>query len=183
MLSSSEASNLSITYKRASNVLKQAIILQSATLRSVTELARGDRNLRNYVSSLDKDITKSGKEMEKRLFSYYEHTAKAMNLKAVKPSLNSSERKARKITPKPTALVKGYMGTTIPSTDLISKETEKEFSAIGKKKIRELRRLIDGKRNALEITQTLDAQFESPTEAQDVLNYLELLKLSGLVSM
>ena len=121
--------------------------------------------------------------MEKRLFSYYEQTAKAMSLKAVKPSLTASERKARKITPKPTSLVKGYMGTTLPSTDLISEETEKEFSTIGKKKIRELRRLINGKRNALEITQTLDAQFESPTEAQDVLNYLELLKLSGLVKM
>ena len=106
-----------------------------------------------------------------------------MNLKAVKPSLTASERKARSITPKPTALVKGYMGTVLPSTDLISEETEEKFSTIGKKKIRELRRLLDGNRNALEITQTLDAQFESPTEAQDVMNYLELLKLAGLVKM
>ena len=75
------------------------------------------------------------------------------------------------------------MGTDLPSTALISKETEKKFSSIGKKKIRELRRLIDGKRNALEITQTLDAQFESATEAEDVMNYLELLKLSGLVKL
>ncbi len=183
MLNSSAPENLSAAYKRASNVLKQAIILQSETLKSVKELSKGDRGLKNYVSALDKDIAKTGQEMEKRLFSYYEQTAKALNLKAVKPSLTASERKARKLTPKPTALVNGYMGTTLPSTDLISEETEKEFSTIGKKKIRELRRLIDGKRNALEITQTLDAQFESPTDAQDVLNYLELLKLSGLVKM
>ncbi|MCH7819228.1 MAG: M28 family peptidase [Candidatus Marinimicrobia bacterium] len=183
MLNSSAPENLTAAYKRASNVLKQAIILQSETLKSVKELSKGSRSLKNYVSSLNKDIKKTGQEMEKRLFSYYGLTAKAMNQKAFKPSLTASERKARKLTPKPTALVKGYMGTTIPSTDLISEETEKEFSTIGKKKIRELRRLIDGKRNALEITQTLDAQFESPTEAQDVLNYLELLKLSGLVKM
>ncbi|MCH7954663.1 MAG: M28 family peptidase [Candidatus Marinimicrobia bacterium] len=183
MLNSSEPKNLTAAYKRASNVLKQAIILQSETLRSVTELAKGSRSLKNYVSSLVKDISKTGKEMEKRLFSYYKQTAKAMNLRAVKPSLTASERKASKIRPKPTLLVEGYMGTDLPSTALISKETEKKFSAIGKKKIRELRRLIDGKRNALEITQTLDAQFESPTEAEDVMNYLELLKLSGLVKL
>ena len=183
MLNSSEPENLTAAYKRASNVLKQAIILQSETLRSVTELAKGSRSLKNYVSSLVKDISKTGKEMEKRLFSYYKQTAKAMNLRAVKPSLTASERKARKIRPKPTLLVEGYMGTDLPSTALISKETEKKFSAIGKKKIRELRRLIDGKRNALEITQTLDAQFESATEAEDVMNYLELLKLSGLVKL
>ena len=183
MLNSSEPENLTAAYKRASNVLKQAIILQSETLRSVTELAKGSRSLKNYVSSLVKDISKTGKEMEKRLYSYYKQTAKAMNLRAVKPSLTASERKARKIRPKPTLLVEGYMGTDLPSTALISKETEKKFSAIGKKKIRELRRLIDGKRNALEITQTLDAQFESATEAEDVMNYLELLKLSGLVKL
>ena len=183
MLNSSEPENLTAAYKRASNVLKQAIILQSETLRSVTELAKGSRSLKNYVSSLVKDISKTGKEMEKRLFSYYKQTAKAMNLRAVKPSLTASERKASKLRPKPTLLVEGYMGTDLPSTALISKETEKKFSAIGKKKIRELRRLIDGKRNALEITQTLDAQFESPTDAEDVMNYLELLKLSGLVKL
>ncbi len=183
MLNSSEPSNLSTAYKRASNVLKQAIRLQSETLKSVTELAKGNRSLKNYVSALIKDITKTGQGMEKRLFDYYEQTAKAMNLKAVKPSLTASERKARSITPKPTALVKGYMGTALPSTALLSAETEKKQTTIGKKKVRELRRLIDGNRNALEITQVLDAEFESPTEAKDVLNYLELLKLAGLVKM
>ena len=181
MLNSSDPAKLSNAYKRASNVLIQAIILQSETLKSVTELAKGNRSLKNYVSALVKDINQTGKEMKKRLFDYYEQSAKASKVKTVKPSLTTSERKARKIRPKPTVLVEGYMGTVIPSTDLISKETEKKFSAIGRKKIRELRRLIDGKRNALEITQTLDAQFESATEAEDVMNYLELLKLAGLV--
>ena len=183
MLNSSEPATLTAAYKRASNLLKQAIILQSETLKSVTELAKGNRSLKKYVSALVKDITETGKEMEKRLFTYYEQTAKAKNVRTIKPSLTASERKARNITPKPTALVKGYMGTDLPSTELISEDTEKKLSTIGKKKIRELRRLIDGKRNALEITQTLDAQFESPTKAEDVMNYLELLKLAGLVKM
>ena len=183
MLNSSDPAKLSTAYKRASNVLIQAIILQSETLKSVTELAKGNRSLKNYVSALVKDINQTGKEMKKRLFNYYEQSAKASKVKAVKPSLTASERKARKIKPVPTDLVEGYMGTVIPSIALISEETEKKFTTIDKKKIRELRRLIDGKRNALEIAQTLDAEFESPTEANDVMNYLELLKLAGLVKM
>jgi len=183
LLNSSAPANLSTAYKRASNLLKQAIILQSETLKSVTELAKGNRSLKNYVSALVKDIRKTGKEMEKRLFNYYEQSAKAMNVKAVKPSLTASERKAGKIKPIPTALVNGYMGNVLASTTLISEEIEKNHTTIDENKIPELRRLIDGKRNALEITQTLDAEFESPTEANDVLNYLELLKLAGLVKM
>jgi len=183
ILNSSEPAILSTTYKRASNILKQAIILQTETQKSVTELAKGSSSLKNYVSALVKDITKIGKEMEKRLFSYYKQSAKAMNVKAVKPSLTASERNARKIKPVPTALVKGFMGTVFPTDALISKKTEKKHTTIAKKKIPELRRLIDGKRNALEITQTLDAEFESPTDANDVLNYLELLKLAGLIKM
>ena len=125
ILNSSEPSNLTAAYKRASNVLKQAIILQSKALKSVTELDKGSGSLKSYVSALDKDTNKSGQEMEKRLFNYYEQTAKIMNRKAFKPTLTSSERRAKNITPKPTALVQGYMGIELPSTALISEETEK----------------------------------------------------------
>ena len=98
-------------------------------------------------------------------------------------TLTAAEKNARSVVPKPTALVEGYMGTDLPSTALISEETETKYYTISKKKVAELRRLIDGKRSALEITQVLDAEFKSPTEVLDVLNYLELLKLAGLVKM
>ncbi|MCH8289373.1 MAG: M28 family peptidase [Candidatus Marinimicrobia bacterium] len=184
MLNSAEPAELAAAYKRAANVLKQAVNQQSETVKSVGELASKSKSVNRYISDLSKDFSsKTGPAMEKRLRSYYEQRADSKGVRRSRLTLTAAEKNARSVVPKPTALVEGYMGTDLPSTALLSEETEKKYYTIGKKKVSELRRLIDGKHNALEITQILDAEFKSPTEVRDVLNYLELLKHAGLVKM
>jgi hypothetical protein len=48
---------------------------------------------------------------------------------------------------------------------------------------KEIQRLINGKRSALDIKRIMDAQARAPSNLQAVLNYLELLKRAGLVRM
>ena len=47
----------------------------------------------------------------------------------------------------------------------------------------ELQHLIDGRHSALDIKVMLDAQSQTLTDLQAVLNYLEVLKAAGLVEM
>jgi len=45
----------------------------------------------------------------------------------------------------------------------------------------EMQLLVNGKHSALDIQKMLDAQYERRSTVQAVLNYLEVLKLAGLV--
>ncbi|MGD8536446.1 MAG: hypothetical protein PVF66_11410, partial [Candidatus Aminicenantes bacterium] len=47
----------------------------------------------------------------------------------------------------------------------------------------ELQCLINGKRSILEIKNMLDAQYSRESKLQAVINYIQILKLAGLVEM
>jgi hypothetical protein len=83
--------------------------------------------------------------------------------------------------PKPTDKVRGYYRSSWMAS--VSREEQRELTTISYRKIRELRALINGKRSVLEISRILDAEYETPTHVQDVMNYMTLLKKAGLIAM
>ena len=89
------------------------------------------------------------------------------------------------IVPRPTSRVRenGYQGYR----DLINKVPEdvrKKLSVPAQElDTLELARLIDGKNSVLDIKKLLDAQSARKSGVQQILDYIEILKLAGLVEV
>jgi hypothetical protein len=115
-----------------------------------------------------------------------EATAGRLGIKPVKIQRTDLEKKAAKLIPKPTSKVKmeGYGGYRKLISKVPSEERKKypikgrEIASRG-----ELQLLINGKRSVLDIKNMLDAQYQRESKLQSVLNYIEILKLAGLVKM
>jgi hypothetical protein len=121
-----------------------------------------------------------------------EITAENLGVKALKTKLTELEKKALKIIPVPTAKItaNGYNGYSqyinevpqevkdiYPTTKI--NESGRRSNLISDST--ELGRLIDGKHSALDIKKMLDAQGRSTSDLQAIMNYIEILKIAGLV--
>jgi hypothetical protein len=117
---------------------------------------------------------------------HMETLAKKLGVKPVKIMLTDEEKKAAKMIPRPTAKVKekGYRGYREFITKVPKEESDK--FPYGRRDIgstSELQCLINGKRSVLDIKHMLDAQYSRESKLQSVLNYIQILKLAGLVDM
>ena len=172
--------DLPAIYVRALNVVTVAAGLEDGALGSLLEL-QPSTAAEGLIQESRKEIQKSGRNLEARLKKYYQLLCSQRNHKAVilRPSL--AEKRAAGVIPKPTAKVRGYYSSSWMAS--VSREEQRALTTISTRKIRELRALINGSRNILEITRILDAEYEAPTRLQDVMNYLTLLQKAGLVEM
>ena len=86
--------------------------------------------------------------------------------------------------PLQTSLVKrdGYRGWQ-SHLQSVSADDRAAYPYDGVANTSELQLLIDGSHSALDIKVMLDAQSQTLTDIQAVLNYLEVLKAAGLVEM
>jgi hypothetical protein len=86
--------------------------------------------------------------------------------------------------PRQTELVKanGYRGYQEFITGVPAEERAKfPYSREGVANTSEVQLLIDGKTNVYQIKQALDAQNRRTSDLQAIFNFLEVLKLAGLV--
>jgi hypothetical protein len=113
--------------------------------------------------------------------------AAKLGVKVVPLVASDLEKRAAKIVPRPTAKVRqgGYreyqkLLTAVPAAD------RAKFPVAGKDLTlanpSELQLLVNGRHSVLDIKKMLDAQNERRSTLQAVLNYLEILKLAGLVA-
>ena len=93
------------------------------------------------------------------------------------------EQNAAKIVPKQTPKVTegGYreyrtLISAVPKEELDKFPYGRDIASTS-----ELQCLVNGDRSALDIKHMLDAQYQRESKLQAVLNYLEILKLAGLV--
>jgi hypothetical protein len=136
---------------------------------------------------MKKTIDMIGKAHLDALKIHMEAVARKLHIKPVKILRTDLEKKASRIVPKPTAKVKmnGYREYRKFITQ-VSKEEKAKFPYGGRRDIAstsELHLLINGRRSALEIKNMLDAQYPRKSKLQSILNYLEILKLAGLIEM
>ncbi|MBL7094197.1 M28 family peptidase [candidate division KSB1 bacterium] len=176
-------------YKLAQNRIKAAVNNEKETLASVLELAKNQKDVKKYLLNLQKTIDKVGSAQLSALNNHVKMTTKRLKTKIVKLQKTDLERKASKMIPKRTAKVKvnGYLGfrESRKMFNDIPKEERDKFP-YGRRNIastRELQLLINGKNSILDIKNYLDVQYQRKSDLQSVLNYIEVLKLVGLVEM
>ncbi len=186
MLNRSDPDSLAEDYKSAQWLIDAAVMNEQDTLDSIIELAPKDSGLTSYVGQLKKSIETIGASQAGALEAHMNAVARKLGAKPVRIVLSDIEKGAAKIIPKPTALVrqKGYREYRNLMNE-VPAEARKEFPISGKGlsigNTNELHLLINGKRSVLDITKMLNAQYQRISTIQAVLNYLEILKLAGLV--
>jgi hypothetical protein len=186
-LNKASAKTLSEAYKSGQNLIKCALENEKATLETVLELAENKKEVGDYVEKMKRAISAVGNAHLEAFEQHMKVTAKNLGIKPVKIQWSDLEKKAAKIIPKPTAKVKegGYREYR-NLIDEVPKEESAKFPTGGRRDIAstsELQCLINGKRSALDIKNMLDVQYERKSKLQSILNYLEILKLAGLIEM
>lgn len=186
ILNSATVENLSESYKRARIQVEAAMANEKDTLETILELADDKKTVSNYIIKMQKTIDSVGKANLAALQAHMEVVAKKLGIKPVKILWTDLEKKASKIIPKPTAKIKmnGYGGYRTFITK-VPKEERDKYPYIRREiaNTRELQLLINGKRSVLDIKKMLDAQYQRESKLQSIINYLEILKLAGLIEM
>ncbi len=185
-LNGAKAETFADESRYAKGLLEAAVLNEKETLATVLELAPGDAALAADVARLSKSVEAVGAANGSALEARRAAVARKLGLKAAPLVPTELEKKAAKLVPRPTAKVReaGYREyqkylTAVPG------EARLKFPVAGKglslANQGELQLLVNGKRSALDIQKMLDAQHERRSTLQAVLNYLEILKLAGLV--
>jgi hypothetical protein len=185
-LNGADVETLTSSSKSAQFDLEAAVLAERDTLDSLLELAPGDRNLAGYLGQMKKSIDGVGAAAIAALDAHRGAVARRLGTKPPGLTLNELEKKAAKIIPRPTSKVRqnGYreyqkLITAVPA------EQRAKYPYQGRD-IRlaspgELQLLVNGKHSVLDIKKLLDVQFERKSTLQAVFNYLEILRLAGLV--
>ena len=184
-MNKADAKTLAVAYTAARSYVEASLINERATLDSVMELAVDKARIGAHITAMRKSVDAVGQADLSVLDAHMRTVAGRLAVQPVKLVLNPVELKAAKFVPRPTSKVRenGYQGYR----DLINKvpaDIQKKFTPPPQGvDTSELQRLIDGKNSALDIKKMLDAQSERTSDLQQVLNYIEILKLAGLVDV
>ena len=186
MLNSATTENLIESYKSALIYVEAAMDNEKETLKSILELAEDKKTVSNYIIKMQKTIDAIGKSHLSAIKTHMEFVAKKLGIKPVKILWTELEKKASKVIPKPTAKIKmnGYGGYRMFITKVPKEDRDKyPYTRREIANTRELQLLINGKRSVLDIKKMLDAQYQRESKLQSIINYLEILKLAGLIEM
>jgi len=182
-LNNSEAKALADAYTAARSYVEAGLINEKATLDSVMELAVDKTRVGAHITAMKRAVEAVGQAELAALDAHMRAVAGRLKSQPVKLVPGALEMKAAKIVPRPTSKVKenGYQGYR----DLINKvpeEARKKYAVPAQAvDTLELSRLIDGKNSVLDIKKLLDAQSARKSDLQQILDYIEILKLAGLV--
>jgi hypothetical protein len=184
ILNEAPAETLADSYKTARGLVEMALANEKATLATIQELAKDKKDVGSYLEIMEKTIDSVAKAHLMALGTHMEEVAQNLNIRPVKIEWSELEKKAAKMVPKPTAKVKlnGYRGYSEFITNVPKEERGKyPYSRRDIANTSELQSLIDGKRSVLDIKLCLDAQYQRISKLESVLNFIQILKLAGLV--
>ncbi len=183
-LNRATADTLNRIYDMATYRIRTAVENEKATLRSVLELAENAAKVEEYVSRMIKTVDQIGASHLAALKTHANMVAERLDTEVGGVRWTDLEKNAMKIVPRVTARVKtGGYGTYEAFIDQVPQE-DKDNYPYGRRSIastRELQLLIDGKNNVLDIKRKLDLQHAYVSDLQSVMNYIDILKLAGLV--
>jgi hypothetical protein len=182
-LNGADAAGLADAYRAARVYIEGAVINEKETLDSVLQLAGDKAGVGAYVAAMRKSVDALGAAHLATIQAHMEATAKRLGQKPVVLVLSDVEKKAAKIFPKATAKVKadGYGGPSkivgaVPAEQKAKFPYQNELASTS-----ELQFLCNGKHSVLDIRTMLDAQNQKKSTVEGIMNYLQILKLAGLV--
>ncbi len=174
------------SYKLARGYIEAAVINETATLETTSELSANKAMFSQYTMEMAKSIDLSGKASISAFEAYAMAKAQDLGLAGINFRPTALEMKAESIIPKPTLLVtaKSYRGYA-DALARLSPEVKEKYPVNNRMTdTQELSRLCNGKNSALDIKKLLDTQLKhGETELQDVINYINYLKEAGLVTI
>jgi hypothetical protein len=185
ILNRADAESLVKDYKQARLHVEMAMINEKETLQSILELAQNKTTVGQYIKQMQKTIDTVGKSHLAALQTHMGAIASKLGIKAVRITLNEMEKRAARIIPKRTNLVKldGYRGYRNLINQVPKEQSAKyPYGRDGIPSTSELQCLINGKRSVLEIRNMLDVQYSRRSNLESVMNYIQVLKLAGLIS-
>ena len=175
---------LGAAQRRSPLLVRCALAAEEATLDSVLELAVDPERVGAHLAELKEGLRAIAGGQMSVVEAQLRATCNRLGVESVRLETSELEREAAKLVPRATgkATQLGYGVWREQLEELPKAELEKLPYRRGVD-TRELPRLVDGKRNALEIRDLLDAQGRRPTDLQGVLNYLRVLELAELVEL
>jgi hypothetical protein len=181
MIWQADKQNLPAIYRRAANNIEGVVLTEKAALEKLIQISSNQ----NIVSIINSGRTRLDNLLQIHQGALRETMAakcRAEGLQEIQLRQDESERNAVRIIPVRTSAADkmGYGGeagfiSKIPS------EFARNHPARGVVNTDEAAGLADGKRNLLQIKKMIDAQFETETPLQDLINYFALLKEAGLM--
>ncbi len=185
-LNAASAATFADDARYARGIVEAAVMNEKETLATVLELAPGATGLAGHVGRLSKALDAAGAADLAALEAQRLSVAGKLGVKPLPFALTDLEKRAAKIVPRPTAKVRadGYRGyqkllQAVPPAERAKFPLAGKGLALANQP--EMQLLVNGKHSALDIQKMLDAQYERRSTVQAVLNYLEILKLAGLV--
>jgi hypothetical protein len=189
-LNSAKAETLGDAYRAARNYVEAALTNEKDTLDSLLELAAGKISVGAYIGRMKKTVEAVAAAHLSALQVHMEATASRLGTKPAVIVPTDLEKKAAKLIPRPTAKVRsaGYRGynkfiNDVPKEQKAKLPTGRLGSMDYMGSTPELQCLINGTHSALDIKNMLEAQFSGKVNLEHVMNYIQILKLAGLVEM
>jgi len=180
-LKNADAKNFEAVCKKVSSYLETTGKNEKATVASIKELAPESEKLQNQLDVLIASLDQVFLANQAILNAKIEMKATELGQKIPSQKLLKLEKTADEIVPSTTDELKSA-GFRIERTIYeLPEETRLKYPYRGIVNTTELCALINGKNSALDIKKMLDTQYRRESELQSILNYLELLKIKGLV--
>jgi aminopeptidase YwaD len=175
--------NLLDAFKEARGYIEGGMLNEKDTLDSVLQLAADKTGVGAYVAQMKKSVDAVGGAHLATLQAHMEAMARKLGTKPVKIEWSDLERKAMKVIPKTTAKVtaEGYQGYRKYLDKVPAEQRAKYPYAAELFTANELQLLINGRHTVLELKTLLDAQSQRKSTVQGIMNYLQILKMAGLV--
>ena len=164
--------------------VEACLLNELSTLDTILELADDGDRVGNHIEQMKATVEGVAAAHLEAIEAHMRAVADQLGTSPVRIVLTDLERQAARIIPRQTALVtaNGYNGYS-QHLGLVSEEDAARYPYTRQQiaNTSELQLLIDGKYSVLDIKKALDAQYQRPSDLQAIMNYLEILKLAGLV--
>ncbi len=187
-INGAKAETLGESYRAARVYVEAALINEKDTLDSILELAADKAKVGAHVARMKKTVEAVAAAHLAALQAQMEAAASRLGTKPAVIVLSDLEKKAAKLIPRPTAKVRstGYRGynkliSAVPKEERAKLPTGRLGGQDFMGATPELQCLINGTHTALDIKNMLDAQFTGKANIEHVMNYIQVLKLAGLV--
>jgi aminopeptidase YwaD len=182
-LSNLKAGNLVSGYKRIRGYIEGALLNEIETIETTLELAPNDANLQATVTMQTTQLRKMADGQLLVLDQQMKQVAAGLGVQPVVLKADETEKKALAIIPAATPRVKeaGYGGYRQFMPQMSREQMTASFRDIANTS--ELERLCNGKHNAIQIKQMLDTQYARESSLQAIMNYIDVLRSAGLVTL
>jgi aminopeptidase YwaD len=180
-LKNADVENFEGTCKRVMSYLESSTNNEKATILSVNELDFENEMLQNQLEILVASLEQNYSVNSRILKNQIELHASDLGIKVPSFKFTELEKKANAIFPETSDKLKSSGFGIERSLRELPKEILEKYSYRNIASTTELCTLINGSNSALDIKKMLDTQYSRESDLQSVINYLELLKVKGLI--